>query len=379
MDASSVLWTSWQEQLKELLTGIHGHQKKTLAFFVLGIVLSGCAVMQRVAETLSERGLSQAKMTSIERRFARFIANERIVVPLIWKLFLAQVLAPFRGQHLHFVLDNTPFRDDLTIVYLGLLVHSRVLPVAWAVMPAQTTWDEGQWDIVGRLLDQVCGHLPDTCCTLMADRGLAGMPLVKLCTSRGWHYLLRVRGEHTCRRFFHGKLERTWKRFDQIVLKPGYRWYGKARVWQEETLETYVSLVWDKACEEPWLLISDQGAGRRQVQEYAWRMRVEATFQDSKSRGFNIEASWIVDRTHLDRLLLALFLAIWWTSHLAAACIHHGQRQRFDRVDRRDKSIFRLGRLWLLDILRRVRNRACLKRCLPFQKTNMGWRFALRF
>ena len=37
-------------------------------------------------------------MTSIERRLARFIANKRIVVPLIWKLFLAQVLAPFRGQ-----------------------------------------------------------------------------------------------------------------------------------------------------------------------------------------------------------------------------------------------------------------------------------------
>ena len=119
MDASSVLWTNWHEQLKELLTGIHGHQKKTLAFFVLGIVLSGSAVMQRVAETVSERGLSQAKMTSIERRLARFIGNSRIVVPLIWKLFLAQVLAPFRGRQLSFVLDNMPFRDDLTIVYLG--------------------------------------------------------------------------------------------------------------------------------------------------------------------------------------------------------------------------------------------------------------------
>ena len=127
MDTSSVLWTNWHEQLKELLTGIHGHQKKTLAFFVLGIVLSGSAVMQRVAETLSEHGLSEAKMTSIERRLARFIANKRILVPVIWKLFLEQVLAPFRGQHLYFVLDNTPFRDDLTIVYLGLLVHSRVL------------------------------------------------------------------------------------------------------------------------------------------------------------------------------------------------------------------------------------------------------------
>jgi hypothetical protein len=62
MDTSSLLWTTWHEQLKTLLRGIHGHQKKTLAFFVLGIVLSGSAVMQRVAET----------------------ANERIVVPLIW-------------------------------------------------------------------------------------------------------------------------------------------------------------------------------------------------------------------------------------------------------------------------------------------------------
>lgn len=277
MDTSSVLWTNWHEQLKELLTGIHGHQKKTLAFFVLGIVLSGSAVMQRVAETVYEHGLSEAKMPSIERRLARFIANSRIVVPLIWKLFLAQVLTPFRGQALAFVLDNTPFRDDLTIVYLGLLVHSRVLPVAWAVMPAHTKWDEGQWQIVGRLLDQVRVHLPETSCTLMADRGLTGMPLVKLCTARGWHYLLRVCAEHTCRRFFHGKLERSWKRFGQFVLRRGYRWSGRARVWQEETLDTFVSLLWDPDYEEPWLLISDEGAGHRQVQLSAWRMRVEAT------------------------------------------------------------------------------------------------------
>ncbi len=188
MDSSSVLWETWHEQLKGLLPGIHGHQKKTLALFVLGIVLAGSAVMQRVAETVGERGLSGAKMPSIERRLARFIANSRVVMPLIWKHFLEQVMTPFRGQRLYFVLDNTPFRDDLTIVYLCLLMHSRVLPVAWAVMPAKTKWDESQWQIVGRLLDQVRVYLPETHCTLIADRGLAGMPLVKLCTARGWHY-----------------------------------------------------------------------------------------------------------------------------------------------------------------------------------------------
>ena len=51
MDTTSVLWENWHEQLNALLPSIHGHQKKTLAFFVLGIVLSGSAVLQRVAET----------------------------------------------------------------------------------------------------------------------------------------------------------------------------------------------------------------------------------------------------------------------------------------------------------------------------------------
>ena len=82
---------AWHEQLKELLTGMHGHQKKTLAdLSCWASARSGSAVMRRVAESLSERGLSEAKMSSIERRLARFIANERIVVPLIWKLFLEQ-------------------------------------------------------------------------------------------------------------------------------------------------------------------------------------------------------------------------------------------------------------------------------------------------
>ena len=38
-------------------------------------------------------------------------------------------------------------------------------------------------------------------------------------------------------------------------------------------------------------------------------------------------------------------------------------------MERHDKSIFRLGQLWRLDILRRVRNRASLRRCL--QRTGL--------
>lgn len=55
-------------------------------------------------------------------------------------------------------------------------------------------------------------------------------------------------------------------------------------------------------------------------------MRVEATFQDSKNREWDLEASLIRDHERLNRLLLALFIAMWWVTHLAACYIHHGQR-----------------------------------------------------
>jgi hypothetical protein len=165
---------------------MHGHQKKTLALIVLGIILAGSAVLQRIAESVQLAGISEAKMPSIERRFARFVANERIVVSAVWKQFLSQVLPCWHGKSVRLVLDWTPCGQEAPIVYLGLLVHSRVLPLMWRVMPLQEQWEEAQWHLVGQMFDQVQPYLESCACTLIADRGLSGIPLVKLCRERGW-------------------------------------------------------------------------------------------------------------------------------------------------------------------------------------------------
>ncbi len=125
MDASITLWENWREQVKELLPGVHGHQKKALALCVLGMILSQSAVLQRMAEGIALHGISEAKMPSIERRLARFVGNARVQASTIWKQFLSQVLAYWKGKQVRLVLDCTPFDDRATIVYLGLLVQSR--------------------------------------------------------------------------------------------------------------------------------------------------------------------------------------------------------------------------------------------------------------
>ena len=94
-------------------------------------------------------------------------------------------------------------------------------------------------------------------------------------------------------------------------------------------------------------------ACRKRITDYQLRWRVESTFEDLKSRGWDWEDSHVRRLDRVDHMLFVLFLMVWWLVHLAASCIRHGRRDRYDRHDRRDKGIFRLGRLYFLDIERR--------------------------
>ena len=376
MKTSLYLWRQWSAQVRQLLPDVHGHRTKTLAFFVFGLVLSGKARLPVIAEELLR--ISSAKTPSIERRLQRFLANPQVAVVPIWTCVLAHLLPFFRDQRLTFVLDTTPLDDRACIVYLGLLVHSRLLPVSWQIMPLQETWEERQWAIVSTLLDRVRPYVGEAECTLIADSGLAGLPLVQLCQARQWHYLLRISAQHTCRPTCGQRAGRWWA-MSELVSCMGQSWFGPALVWQEHHLPAFISAVWEPGYQAAWFLLSDLPAGRARVQAYRRRMRVEASFCDFKRRGWDIEGTVVANRARLERLLLVLFVGVWWVSHLAAACMHDGHRERFDRHDRRDKGIFRLGRLWLQDLLHRDLPVASFARCLPFHRTGTALAFALRF
>jgi len=332
-------------------------------------------VVARVAEELLTE--TEAKVPSIERRLQRFLSNERVEVESVWEQFLAEVLPAWRGKEVTLILDLTPFEEYAQVVYVGLLQQSRVLPLAWKVMPCQQEWEQGQWEIVAQLFERVARLLGEADCTLIADRGLSCLTLIELCQVHGWHYVLRINQDEYCQRKRYGHFQ-GWQSRSEIVARPGQSWFGTVRLWKEHAFETQFSAVWDEGHEEAWFLISDRPAGRKRVQQYGWRMRVESTFQDMKRRGWQWESSHVRQLDHLERLLVVLFLAFWWLMHLAASCVHSGRRSRYDRHDRRDKGMLRLGRLYLRDSERGGFDGA-LRQCLPLRRHQQHWRFALRF
>src|SRR5207237_10738668 len=116
------------------------------------------------------------------------------------------LLAQFRDfgkkNEVLLLLRWTPYCDDSTIVYVGLLVHRRVLPLAWKIMPPQETSEQGQWELVRELVAQVAPSFPAANCTLLADRGLSCLELIHICKQVQWHYVLRISQEHLVRRLF---------------------------------------------------------------------------------------------------------------------------------------------------------------------------------
>jgi len=132
MNALSPLCRVWHEQVKAFFTQLHGHQSKTLAMFVLGAIKAKSIVIPVVAEELLAE--SDAKASSIERRLERFLSNDRINIEKTCNTLLEHIMPYFRREPMRLVIDLTPYEEHAQIIYIGILQHSRVLPLVWKVM-----------------------------------------------------------------------------------------------------------------------------------------------------------------------------------------------------------------------------------------------------
>jgi hypothetical protein len=337
-----------------------------LAVLTLGVLWASHVALPRIAAVLP----LGARDPSTERRLRRWLANPAVTLATLWRPLLPALLAGVAGQEVVFAFDLTPHGKRFTILSLGLVCHKRVLPLGWRLMPQQSAWPDPLPALLRAMATPVQAALPAAVVvTVVADRGLVGHNLVDACLALGWEVALRLKtgeGAAAVARLADG----TEQRVATLPTQPGQRWHGPAAICKDAGWrDGYLTIRWDRDASEPLVLFTTRPGGPDRVREYRQRMLAEASFQDCKTRGWQLERSKLA-AARLERLLIALALAVWWAHGLGLRAIHAGHRPRFDRADRRDLSVIRLGRRWLDDLLWHDRRPP-----LPFRRPLAGWRF----
>jgi len=359
------LCQTWTDQLQQLLPGERKSRVVALAGFSLGMIEAETVRLHRVATVVE----SPATVPSRERRLQRFLANPHVAVATLWQPLLPHLLAGWTGHPVTLVFDPTPYGKLGTILWIGVVQHQRVLPLAWRHVPQQAPWPDKLPALLGEMVRPIAAAIPaGSPVTLIADRGVSGPGLFDLARDLGWDVVLRL---NTDRQQAHRVRLADGRevRLGDWVEAVGPGWCGTVAIWKGAGWrEGELTIHQRPGAPEVWVLFSTRLAGHARVQEYRLRVRVEATFADTKRRGWGLEQSRVRQAAHVDRLLLVWHLALWWLHALGLHAIHAGQRKRFDRAHRRERSVLRLGWLWWQD----RRHHGALP-LLLFRPSDVGW------
>jgi hypothetical protein len=332
---------TWQAELDRVLPAVRATRRRTFALLVAGLLWAGTVHLTRIATTLP----LAATMPSTERRLRRWLANEAIRPTALWEPLLPGLLGPLAGPTPVFVLDPTDLPGKRRLLVLGLALRQRVLPLAWKWVPSQQKWTKRLGTLVAQMAPALSAALPPGVVpTLIADAGLSGPRLVQACLAAGWHFVLRLpvnaNSSHKVR-LPAGTECRLWA----LVPARGQTWSGAVDLFKGAGwVPVFLTLHWDRRADQPWILISDAVQGRRAIRCYRRRTHVEATFQDAKSRVWDLTQSKVVASGRLARLVVALVLALWWAARLALTAVRHGARRRFDQPHHPRRGFVRLGR-----------------------------------
>jgi len=135
------------------------------------------------------------------------------------------------------VIDLTAYEEHAQVISIGLLQHSRVLPLVWKVMPGQTKWDQGLWECIDKLFKRLASSSGRDGLYDHGDSAFGCFAMVHLCQNYRWHYLCADLCQHTCEHWSsQGRLLPTCA-VSELVSEPGKRFYGHIRLWQEDQIE----------------------------------------------------------------------------------------------------------------------------------------------
>ena len=320
---------------------------KALAWMVSALVCSGQLSLPAWEPYVPSRA---KKAQSVERRWRRFLGNERIRVERLYLPLVLAALSGWKPHRLYLALDTTVLWDRYCMIHLSVVCCGRAVPLLWRVLEhGSATVAFKEYKGMLRKARWLLRQHPDE--MLLADRGFANHELMGWLRTSRWHYCLRL----PCDVLLHGP-----KRYPIAVgrLYPPVgegRFYRNVGLWLDGTQRCNLVLATVQGAKESWAVITDEPPTLQTLWQYALRFRVEELFLDSKSGAFELEDSRLRSVAALARLYLVAAIAILYATTQGMAVQVAGLRQQVDPHWRRGISYLKIGLRWLQGVLHKGR------------------------
>lgn len=321
---------------------------KALAWMINGLICSGKISLSEWECYIPSRA---TKAQSFERRWQRFVANQRIRVRSLYVPLVLGAIKNWHSQRLYLALDTTVLWNRFCMIHLSIVCGGRAVPFLWKVLEHKSsTVAFVEYKTMLRLAERLLSNYPNI--MLLADRGFANHELVNYLQNSSWHYCLRL----PCDVTLHGarkhpiELKYLWPKKAEAVL------YQNVGLWLDGEYRCNIVLANVRGVKEPWAVITDENPSLQTLWQYGLRFRVEELFLDSKSGVFQLEDSKIRSDKALERLYLIVALALLLATCHGMTLQLKGLRTQVDPHWKRGISYLKIGLRWLKGVLHKGRD-----------------------
>jgi hypothetical protein len=347
-----------QRAITQHLPSLRPAQQRGLALWVFGTLLAHSSCQSAVVLALSVYGSAHA----LRQRLRDWLydgsdkaapCHIQIAPATCFAALLRWVLSWWQEGQLALALDATLDRDRMAALVISVLYRGSAIPVAWAILPANT---KGAWmphilPLLRLLWRAVPRQMP---VLVLIDRGLWSPVLWRRIRRLGWHPLVRIRAS-TAFTAQGG----TRQKVRNLVPGPGYAWVGAGRAGREKGRRhpSTLVVVWDPSGAEPWVVLTDLPPQQVGLGWYGLRMWIELGFRALKGVGWRWEHTRRLDPTRAARHWLVLAVAMLWVlatgtrvEDAERAKVAPGRLRRPSEppavLAKRSTSVWSLGCLW---------------------------------
>jgi hypothetical protein len=314
-----------------------------LARALVGLLAARKATLHQIAHLLPGEADPEAK----RQQMRRFLDH-----PALGGGHWARALAPLLPKApWTLALDRTEWhvgQTTVNLLVLSVVFAGCAVPLLWIVMPEAGASDTNERiQLMARFLS-LFGV--GTIRFVTADREFIGTAWVGWLLSQKVPFRIRIKaGEYLLHEDGREKRARAWFAFRACACKP-------RRMWLWGLLVFVAGKRLKRNRDEFLIVISDQRGDL--LEEYRLRWKIECLFQAFKGRGFDLEASHLVDPLRLSAFFGFLALALCWCLR-AGVFLSRLVPQPVKKHGRPPESLFHRGLFWLQALLAPLAGRSC--------------------